>query len=128
TEALLKARENVSVDLFDRLPTPYGLVRFGVAPDHQKLKSVTRLYERTRKGPRMRLLGNVEVGRDVGHEDLLRHYHAVVYAVGSASDRRLGLPGEDLPGSHSATEFVAWYNGHPDFCDAGFPLDATDVV
>src|SRR5690606_16608961 len=87
TEALLKARENVSVDLFDRLPTPYGLVRFGVAPDHQKLKSVTRLYERTLKDPRMRLLGNVEFGRDVGHEDLLRHYHAVVYAVGSASDR-----------------------------------------
>lgn len=127
-EALLKARDDVSVDIFDRLPTPYGLVRLGVAPDHQKLKSVTRLYERALKDPRTRLLGNVEFGRDVAREDLLRHYHAVVYAVGSASDRRLEIPGEDLPGSHSATEFVAWYNGHPDYCDAAFPLDASDVV
>lgn len=128
TEALLKAREAVNVDLFDRLPTPYGLVRFGVAPDHQKIKSVTRLYERTLKDPRTRLFGNVMFGRDLDHDDLLRHYHAVVYAVGSSTDRRLGLPGEDLPGSHSATEFVAWYNGHPDYCDACFPLDATDAV
>lgn len=128
TEALLKARDDVTVDLFDRLPTPYGLVRFGVAPDHQKLKSVTRLYERALKDPRTRLLGNVEFGRDLDHNDLQRHYHAVVYAVGSASDRRLGIPGEDLPGSRSATEFVAWYNGHPDYCDATFPLDATDAV
>jgi len=128
TEALLKAREDVSVDLFDRLPTPYGLVRFGVAPDHQKIKSVTRLYERALNDSRTRLFGNVELGRDVTHDDLQRHYHAVLYAVGSANDRRLGLPGEDLAGSHSATEFVAWYNGHPDYCDATFPLDATDVV
>lgn len=128
TEALLKAREDVSVDLFDRLPTPYGLVRFGVAPDHQKIKSVTRLYERALKDPRTRLFGNVALGRDLDHADLRRHYHAVIYAVGSASDRRLGLPGEDLAGSYSATEFVAWYNGHPDYCDASFPLDATDVV
>lgn len=127
-EALLKARELVSVDLFDRLPTPYGLVRFGVAPDHQKIKSVTRLYERALKDPRTRLFGNVTVGRDISHADLLGHYHAVVYAVGTATDRRLGLPGEDLPGSHSATEFVAWYNGHPDYCDEVFDLDATDVV
>lgn len=127
-EALLKSRERVSVDLYDRLPTPYGLVRFGVAPDHQKIKSVTRLYERALKDPRTRLLGNVAFGRDIDHADLLRHYHAVIYAVGSATDRRLGLPGEDLPGSRSATEFVAWYNGHPDYCDASFGLDARDVV
>src|SRR5680860_376133 len=127
-EALLKAHEDVAVDLFDRLPTPYGLVRFGVAPDHQKIKSVTRLYERALKDPRTRLLGNVAFGRDIDNEELARHYHAVVYAVGSATDRRLDLPGEDLPGSHSATEFVAWYNGHPDYCDATFPLAASDVV
>ncbi len=127
-EALLKGRENVSVDLIDRLPTPYGLVRFGVAPDHQKLKSVTRLYERTLGDPRLRYLGNVEFGRHLSAEDLTRHYHAVVYAVGSPEDRRLGIPGEDLPGSFSATEFVAWYNGHPDYEHLEVPLDATTAV
>lgn len=127
-EALLKGREDVSVDLMDKLPTPYGLVRFGVAPDHQKLKSVTRLYERTLGDPRLRYLGNVEFGRHLSAEDLQRHYHAVVYAVGAPADRRLGIPGEDLPGSLSATEFVAWYNGHPQYADLAVPLDATTAV
>lgn len=127
-EALLKGREDVSVDLIDRLPTPYGLVRFGVAPDHQKLKSVTRLYERTLNDPRIRYLGNVEFGRHLTPEDLKRHYHAVVYAVGSPADRRLGIPGEDLPGSLSATEFVAWYNGHPDYQHLQVPLDAKTAI
>lgn len=127
-EALLKGREDVAVDLFDRLPTPYGLVRFGVAPDHQKLKSVTRLYERTLGDPRLRYLGNVEFGRHLTTADLARHYHAAVYAVGSPGDRRLGIPGEDLPGSLSATEFVAWYNGHPDYRDLEVPLDARTAV
>lgn len=127
-EALLKGREAVSVDLIDKLPTPYGLVRFGVAPDHQKLKSVTRLYERTLGDPRLRYLGNVHFGQHVQADDLRRHYHAVVYAVGSPADRRLGIPGEDLPGSLSATEFVAWYNGHPDYADLEVPLDATTAV
>lgn len=128
TEALLKGRQDVEVDLFDRLPTPYGLVRFGVAPDHQKIKSVVKLYERALQDGRVRFLGNVSFGRDLAHADLARHYHAVVYSVGSPTDRRLDIPGEDLPGSMSATEFVAWYNGHPDHTDLSVPLDATDVV
>ncbi|MEJ2666139.1 MAG: FAD-dependent oxidoreductase [Deinococcales bacterium] len=127
-DALLKQREDVSVDLFDRLPTPYGLVRYGVAPDHQKLKSVTKLYERTCSDPRVRFLGNVEFGTDLTHEDVRKHYHAVVYAVGAPSDRHLGIPGEDKAACLSATEFVAWYNGHPDYVDLEVPLDAESVA
>jgi len=119
-EAVLRSREDATVDLFDRLPTPYGLVRFGVAPDHQKMKVVTKMYERTLRDPRVRYLGNVEYGRDLTLDDLRRHYHAAVFAVGAAKDRRLGVPGEDLRGCVAATDFVAWYNGHPDACDADF--------
>ncbi|HEX4435899.1 MAG TPA: FAD-dependent oxidoreductase [Solirubrobacteraceae bacterium] len=104
----------VEVDMFERLPTPWGLVRSGVAPDHPKIKSVTRIYEKTAAHPRFRYFGNVTFGEHVSREELLRHYHAIVYATGSPSDRPLGIPGEDLPGSHAATEFVGWYNGHPD--------------
>ncbi|HKI57153.1 MAG TPA: FAD-dependent oxidoreductase [Trueperaceae bacterium] len=128
TDALLKQREDVSIDLFDRLPTPYGLVRYGVAPDHQKLKSVTRLYERTCGDPRVRFLGNVAFGSDLTHEDVRRHYHAVIYAVGAPSDRQLGIPGEEKTGCLSATEFVAWYNGHPDYVSLEVPLDAESVA
>ncbi len=127
-EALVKGHDDVVVDLIDRLPTPYGLVRYGVAPDHQKIKSVTRVYERTGSHERVRFLGNVEYGRDLTYEDLRAHYHAVIYSVGAASDRSLDIPGEQLPGSHSATEFVAWYNGHPDYVDCRFPLNATAVA
>jgi ferredoxin--NADP+ reductase len=127
-EALLKARENVSVDIIDRLPTPFGLVRYGVAPDHQKIKSVTKMYDRTCQDPRVRFLGNVEYGRDITHEDLGAHYHAVVYAVGAPADRDLGIPGEELPGSMSATEFVAWYNGHPDYQGVVPPLDVDNIA
>jgi ferredoxin--NADP+ reductase len=102
------------VDMLERLPTPWGLVRSGVAPDHPKIKSVTRVYEKTAAHPRFRYFGNVTFGQHVSREDLLAHYHAIVYATGSPSDRPLGIPGEDLPGSHAATEFVGWYNGHPD--------------
>ncbi|HTZ86666.1 MAG TPA: FAD-dependent oxidoreductase [Solirubrobacteraceae bacterium] len=102
------------VDMLERLPTPWGLVRSGVAPDHPKIKSVTRVYEKTAAHPRFRYFGNVEFGRHVTRAELLEHYHAVVYATGSPLDRPLGIPGEDLPGSHAATEFVGWYNGHPD--------------
>ncbi len=123
TESLLKSREDVSIDILDRLPTPFGLVRYGVAPDHQKLKSVTKLYDRTASDPRVRFLGNVEVGRDLTLEELSRHYHAVVFAYGAPNDRRLGIPGEYLEGSHSATTFVAWYNGHPDYTDWDLSLD-----
>ena len=116
------------VDMFDRLPTPYGLVRFGVAPDHPKIKSVIRVYEKTAARPEFRFFGNVEVGRDMSIEELRQRYHAVVFAYGTATDRHLGIPGEDLPGSHPATEFVNWYNAHPDFADREFDLSCERVV
>jgi ferredoxin--NADP+ reductase len=126
---LLSHREvECAVDLYDRLPTPWGLVRAGVAPDHPKIKSVSRVYEKTAAQAGFRFFGNVEVGRDVSHEQLLEHYDAVLYAIGTAGDRRLGIPGEDLPGSHAATAFVAWYNGHPDYCDREFDLSVRRAV
>src|SRR5262245_30924122 len=117
---LLAADIPVEVDMIERLPTPWGLVRLGVAPDHPNIKAVSRVYEKIAKQPGFRFLGNVEVGRDLDHTDLLALYDAVVYAVGAQTDRRLGIPGEDLRGSWAATEFVAWYNGHPDFQDITF--------
>jgi ferredoxin--NADP+ reductase len=126
--ALLAAETPVEVDMIERLPTPWGLVRLGVAPDHPKIKSVSRAFERIAAQPAFRFLGNVEVGRDVRHEELLEHYDAVVYAVGAQSDRRMGIPGEDLPGSWAATEFVAWYNGHPDFQELSFDLSGERAV
>jgi len=118
----------VAVDLFDRLPTPYGLVRFGVAPDHEKIKSVTRSFDRTAARPGFRFLGAVDVGAALSVDELRRHYHALCFATGAQTDRRLGIPGEDLAGSHPATEFVAWYNGHPDFRDHRFDLSAERVA
>src|SRR5215208_1576536 len=114
--------------MFDRLPTPYGLVRFGVAPDHPKIKSVIRVYEKTAARPEFRFFGNVEVGTDVSVQELQERYHAVVFAYGTATDRHLGIPGEELPGSHPATEFVNWYNAHPDFADREFDLSSERVV
>src|SRR6478672_1517133 len=126
--ALLSADPPAEVDLIERLPTPWGLVRLGVAPDHPKLKTVSRAFERIAEQPGFRFLGNVELGRDLRHDDLTRLYDAVIYAVGAQTDRRLGIPGEDLPGSWPATEFVAWYNGHPDFQDVPFDLDVERAV
>ncbi|MDP9262618.1 MAG: FAD-dependent oxidoreductase [Actinomycetota bacterium] len=126
--ALLAADVPVEVDMIERLPTPWGLVRLGVAPDHPKIKSVSRAFEKIALQPGFRFLGNVEVGRDVLNEELLEHYDAVVYAVGAQSDRRMGIPGEDLPGSWAATEFVAWYNGHPDFQELRFDLSGERAV
>jgi ferredoxin--NADP+ reductase len=126
--ALLDADVPVEVDMIERLPTPWGLVRLGVAPDHPKLKSVSRAFERIAEKPGFRFFGNVEVGRDLSHADLLRLYDAVLYAFGAQTDKRLGIPGEDLPGSWSATEFVAWYNGHPDHQELPFDLDAQRAV
>ncbi len=105
------------VDMIERLPTPWGLVRSGVAPDHPKIKSVTRIYEKTAAHPRFRFFGNVSLGEHISREELLAHYHAIVYATGTPLDRPLGIPGDELPGSHAATEFVGWYNGHPDHTD-----------
>jgi ferredoxin--NADP+ reductase len=118
----------VTVDLFDRLMTPWGLVRFGVAPDHPKIKLVTRVFDRTARMPGFNFHGNVEIGTDVSHEQLAGAYHAVLYAVGPPHDRKLGIQGEDLPGSVSATDFVAWYNGHPDYADMDFDLSSQRAV
>jgi len=126
-EQLLSRKDRVvSVDVFDRLPTPYGLVRYGVAPDHQKIKSVTAVYDRTASHPRFRFFGNVEYGKHLTLEDLTRHYHQILFCTGAQTDRRLGIPGEDLAGSYPATEFVAWYNGHPDY--TGYRFDLSQEV
>ncbi|GAB4431663.1 MAG: FAD-dependent oxidoreductase [Anaerolineae bacterium] len=126
---LLKQKElSVEIDLFDKLPVPFGLVRFGVAPDHQKIKSVTRAYERTARRPNVRFFGNVKFGEHLTLQDVSRHYHQVIFTTGAQSDRRLGIPGEDLPGSHAATEFVAWYNGHPEYRNCHFDLSHERVA
>ncbi|HXT02313.1 MAG TPA: FAD-dependent oxidoreductase [Elusimicrobiota bacterium] len=128
-EALLKSPGvHVRVDLFDRLPTPYGLVRGGVAPDHQKIKSVTAVYEKTALDPRVRFFGNVKLGQDLTVADLRAHYDKIIYAVGCESDRHMEIPGEGLAGSHSATEFVGWYNGHPDHRHRSFDLSCEAVA
>jgi ferredoxin--NADP+ reductase len=128
-EHLLKQTEvPVRVDMFDRLPTPFGLVRFGVAPDHPKIKSVTRVFDKIARNPLFRFYGDVEVGKHVTLAELRQHYNQICFATGAQTDRQMGIPGEDLPRSHAATEFVAWYNGHPDFCDYEFDLTAERVA
>lgn len=128
-DAILKQAEVVvEVDMFDRVPTPFGLVRFGVAPDHQKIKAVTAAFDKVAAHPRFRFFGDVELGRHLTVDDLRRHYHQIVYATGAQTDRRMGIPGEDLGGSHPATEFVAWYNGHPDYRDREFDLSQERVA
>ena len=127
-QLLAIAEPRFAVDLFDRLPTPYGLVRSGVAPDHPKIKSVTRAYDKTTEHERFRFFGHVELGGDVGRRQLLEHYHVVLYTLGTSIDKRLGIPGEDLRGSHAATEFVAWYNGHPDHSGLEVDLHAKQAV
>jgi len=128
-DALLKSEDPpVEVDLIERLPTPWGLVRLGVAPDHENIKAVSRAFERVAARPGFRFFGNVEVGRDVTHDELAAIYDAVIYSVGAQTDRQMGIPGEDLPGSWAATEFVAWYNGHPDFQHLDFDLSDKTVV
>ncbi|MGV0794031.1 FAD-dependent oxidoreductase [Mycolicibacterium sp. XJ1819] len=118
----------VEVDMFERLPTPFGLIRSGVAPDHQNTKSIGALFESRFSNPRFSCHLNVEVGRDLTHGDLLDHHHAVIYAVGASSSRRLDIPGEDLLGSHPASNFVSWYNGHPDHASAGFDFSTERAV
>ena len=126
---LLKQREpQIFVDMYERLPTPFGLVRGGVAPDHAKIKSVTKLYSRIASHERFRFFGNMEFGRDVTRFDLSDHYHGIIYAVGAQTDRKLGIAGEDLPNSYAATEFVGWYNGHPDYHDYDFDLSGIKRV
>ncbi|MDX1435220.1 MAG: FAD-dependent oxidoreductase [Anaerolineales bacterium] len=120
---LFKSKDlHVLVDMFDRLPVPFGLVRYGVAPDHMKIKSVTKAYDKIAEQPGFRFFGNVEFGKDLYLDDLKAHYHQIVFCSGAQTDRWLNIPGIELEGSHSATEFVAWYNGHPDFLDREFDL------
>lgn len=128
-EALLQQKEVVvSVDMFDRKPTPFGLVRDGVAPDHQKIKSVTRVYDKTAAHPQFRFFGHVTFGQDITHEEIHTYYDQVIYAVGAQSDRKMGIPGEDFEGSYPATEFVAWYNGHPHYNHLDFDLSQENVA
>jgi ferredoxin/flavodoxin---NADP+ reductase len=125
---LRRAEVVVDLDMFDRLPTPFGLVRLGVAPDHQKIKAVTAAFDKVAAHPRFRFFGGVELGKDVTVADLRAYYHQIVYTTGAQTDRRMGVPGEDLLGSHPATEFVAWYNGHPDYRDCQFDLSQERVA
>ena len=124
----LLTQRGVRVTVFEKLPTPYGLVRAGVAPDHQTTKRVTRLFDRVTTLPGFRLVGNVEVGNHVSHDELLRHHHAVLYAVGAPNDKRLDIQGMGLPGTGTATELVAWINGHPEFADLSVDLSHARAV
>jgi ferredoxin--NADP+ reductase len=124
----LLTQQGVHVNVFDRLPTPYGLVRAGVAPDHQATKRVTRLFDRMSRHRGFHFYLNVTVGQHISHRELLRHHHGVIYAVGASSDRRLDIPGFGMPGTATATELVAWINAHPDYADFSVPLDQDRVV
>lgn len=128
TEALIKSDYEVEIDLIERLPTPFGLVRNGVAPDHPKLKQAIEVYKKIAENPEFNFIGNVTVGGDVHTEDLQRTHHAVIYTCGAETDRRLDISGEDLSGSYTATEFVGWYNGHPDYRDRNFDLSHETAV
>jgi NADPH-dependent glutamate synthase beta subunit-like oxidoreductase len=128
-EALAKAYgEKARIDIIDRYPVPYGLIRFGVAPDHQSLKAVSKRYDQVAMSEQVSFVGNVAVGRDVSAEELLGLYDAVILAIGAPHDRKLGIPGEELPGVVGSAEFVGWYNGHPDFADLDPPLGGTHAA
>ena len=125
---LLRARGDAEIDLFERLPTPWGLLRGGVAPDHQEIKRLEDTFDRQTLQRSCRFFGNVEIGVDISHSELARHYTAVIYATGAQTDKSLGIPGEELPGSRAATDFVAWYNAHPDYRGLDFDLSAERAV
>ena len=127
-DRLLRHRGDVEIDLIERLPTAWGLLRGGVAPDHQEIKRLDETFDRQTLARGCRFFGNVEIGRDVSHDELMEHYSAVIYATGAQTDKSLGIPGEDLPGSWAATEFVAWYNGHPDYRELEFDLTPRRAV
>ena len=127
-QGLFDADVNVAVAMYDRLPAPFGLVRYGVAPDHAKIKNAIKVYEKTASHERFSFFGNVTVARDISVSELLAFHDAVIIASGAETDRRLGIPGEELPGSYTATEFVAWYNGHPDYQDRSFDLSGGSAV
>ncbi|MEA3152138.1 MAG: hypothetical protein QOD56_3077, partial [Gammaproteobacteria bacterium] len=127
-ETLLRSAPDITVDMFERLPTPYGLVRSGVAPDHPKLKQVTLVFDKIMQSERFSFFGNVSIGSDISLDALRSAYDIVVLAYGASTDRKMGIPGEDLANSHSAAEFVGWYNGHPDFRDRVFDLSQEVAV
>ncbi len=127
-EALFKSEHAIHIDMYEKLPVPFGLVRSGVAPDHPKIKNVTRIYDKIAANPGFNFMGNVTIGEDISVADLREHYHAVLFASGASSDRRLNIPGEDLERSYTATEFVAWYNGHPEYRDRVFDLSRENAV
>ena len=127
-DALIKADRELTIDMFDRLPTPFGLVRGGVAPDHPKIKNVIRIYERIAANDEFSFFGNVHVGRDISVGELRAHYDAVLFTCGAETDRTLNIPGIELPGSYTATEFVGWYNGHPDYLGRAFDLSQEVAV
>jgi ferredoxin--NADP+ reductase len=128
-EHLFKQKQFViEVDMFDRLPVPFGLVRYGVAPDHLKIKQVTKVFDNIAANPRFRFFGNLEFGKDVTLAELKEYYHQIFFATGAQTDRRMGIPGEDLQGSFPATEFVAWYNGHPDYRDRQWNLSVESAA
>ncbi len=127
-QSLFGSEKKINITMFDRLPTPYGLVRGGVAPDHQKIKNVIRVYEKISISPGFQFIGNVLVGKDISIDDLRNNFHATIFACGAETDRKLGIPGEDLQGSHTATAFVGWYNGHPDYRDLSFDLSQEIAV
>lgn len=128
TEALIRSEVTVRIDLLERLPAPFGLVRSGVAPDHPKLKQAIQVYDKIAQSPQFNFIGNVTVGRDISVEELTQTHHAIIFTCGAETDRKLGIPGEDLRGSHTATEFVGWYNGHPDYRDRQFDLSHETAV
>lgn len=126
---LLKQKDVVvQVDMYEALPAPFGLVRYGVAPDHQKIKSVTKMYDRTAQKEAFRFFGNVRIGQDISVDALKAYYHQLMFTTGAPTDKPLRIPGEDLEGSLAATEFVAWYNGHPDYADYQFDLSAENIA
>ena len=127
-EELLSGKIKVKVDMYDRLPAPFGLVRYGVAPDHHKIKNVIKIYEKTAAHADFSFFGNVTVGKDFSVADMQKYYDALLFTCGAQTDNKLGIPGEDLAGSHTATEFVAWYNGHPDYRDRQFDLSQEVAV
>ncbi len=128
-ESLLKKRDiELTIDIFNRFPTPFGLVRDGVAPDHQSIKAVIRVFDKLLADPRVRFFGNVTYGVDIHHQELKEFYDQIIYSVGAQADRRMGIPGEDLPNSYPATSFVGWYNGHPDYRDLPIDLSCERAV
>jgi len=127
-DALYKATFKFEIDMFDRLPSPFGLVRYGVAPDHQKIKNVIKVYEKDALDQRFAFFGNVNVGQDITIAEMQTFYDAIIFACGAETDKPLGVPGENLTGSHTATEFVGWYNGHPDYQNSSFDLSHPSAV